>query len=782
MRAQTPQGLGDSQKRRSSTSGGHRMSMGSAIPRAQSRLSLARPSNTQPSFDFLTGAESTHRPPSRTERYRQSTRTAIDEYRKEPIYAETDHEADRRRKELDELKAEVKTLKYTIDNHKQEEELAKLRHENELRDATRKAEDDFKHKQIAEGERNKAVRQYESLLKEMSEIRDNSSNEKIGLERRIREVEESKRLLEEEIEDIKTESEESSRILERRVSELETRNQTLQRSVQDLQEDSDRREALLQDVQQQLADKDTAYGALEAEVLRLKAQTGDTDTLEVIKRELSEQVTHIRNLEATNREQSAELKHYKRLHKSVEVVEEEKRSLQRKVEAMDDLQNELGEARLQRQRLEDERLAWTAYLQNQSDVEGQFEFNSPEDLARALVEERMQTATLVERLGAMESEVLDKDNIIDGLQNDKRSLSEEMEKVKASGSSAGGGDSKVRLRLERQRALAVKEVEYLRAQLKTFDAEDEAFGAGDNIDDGKIKRIEELESIVDQYRQEVQSLQADLTTAESAQPTTTNLAGTKHPRDEGEENERIGVLTRKNQRLATATAHSQTRVLSLRSNPTSDFEAIKLSTITALRAENADLLSQLTTNLPPNASVPLSTLQTQKDLVAESQAALKDERTRNDRLKKVWGLKSQEFRDGVSSLLGWDAVFMPNGKMRVTSFYYPSVGEDENSIVFDGERGTMKVSGGPESKFAGRIMENIKFWVNERGSIPCFLAALTLEFYEEKKGDGTVMDMAFKANKWGPGVQESYLLYKLVYSTSWVNRYENLNRNVKESL
>ncbi|KAG4026232.1 hypothetical protein MFRU_043g00360 [Monilinia fructicola] len=764
MRAHTPQGLGDSQRRRSSTSGGHRMSMGSAIPRAQSRLSLARPSNTQPSFDFLTGAESTHRPPSRTDRFRQSTRTVIDESRKEPIYAETDQEADRRRKELDELKAEVKTLKYTIDNHKQEEELAKLRHENELRDATRKAEDDFKQKQIAEGERNKAVRQYESLLKEMSEVRDNSSNETTGLERRIRGLEESKRLLEEEIEDVKTESEEGSRILERRVLELETRNQTLQRSVQDLQEDSDRREALLQDVQQQLADKDTAYGALEAEVLRLKAQTGDTDTLQVIKRELSEQVTHIRNLEATNREQSAELKHYKRLHKSVEVVEEEKRSLQRKVEAMDDLQNELGEARLQRQRLEDERLAWTAFLENQSDVEGQFEFNSPEDLARALVEERMQTATLVERLGAMESEVLDKDNIISGLQNDKRSLSEEIEKIKASGSSAGGGDSKARLRLERQRALAVKEVEYLRAQLKTFDAEDEAFGAGDNIDDAKIKRIEELESIVDQYRQEVQSLQADLTTAESAQPTTTNLAGTKHSRDEGEENERIGVLTRKNrklqenitalqtsqkltqkelsvtqERLAAATAHSQTRILSLRSNPTSDFEAIKLSTITALRAENADLLSQLTTNLPPTASVPLSTLQTQKDLVAESQAALKDERTRNDRLKKVWGLKSQEFRDGVSSLLGWDAVFMPNGKMRVTSFYYPSVGEEENSIVFDGERGTMKVSGGPESKFAGRIMENIKFWVNERGSIPCFLAALTLEFYEEKKGDGTVM-------------------------------------------
>ncbi|ESZ93351.1 hypothetical protein SBOR_6278 [Sclerotinia borealis F-4128] len=764
MRAHTPQGLGDSQRRTSSTSGGHRMSMGSAIPRAQSRTAMARPSNTQPSFDFLTGAESTHRPPSRTDRFRQSTRTVLDESRNEPIYSETDQEADKRRKQLDELKAELKTLRYTIDNHKQEEELAELRHENELRDATRKAEEDFKLKQIAEGERNKAVRQYEVLLKEMSEIRETSSEEKTALEKKVRGVEENKRRMEEELEDIKTESEEGSRILERRVSELETRNQTLQRSVQDLQEDSDRREALLQDVQQKLAVKEAANGALEAEVLRLKAQTGDTDTLEIIKRELSEQVTHIRNLEASNREQSAELKHYKRLHKSVEVVEEEKRSLQRKVEAMDDLQNELGEARLQRQRLEDERLAWTAYLQDQNGIEGQFEFDSPEDLARALVEERMRTATLMERLGAMESEVLDKNNIIGGIQDENRSMSEEMEKVKAAGSSAVGGDAKARMRLERQRALAIKEVEYLRAQLKTFDAEDEAFGAGDNVGDAKIQRIEELESIVDQYRQEVQILQTDLTTAESIQPTTTTLAGTKHPREETDENERVGALNRKNrklqdtittlqtsqkliqkelsvtqERLTAATSHSHTRILSLRSNPTADFEAVKLSTITALRAENADLLSQLATSLPPNASVPLSTLQTQQDLVAESQAAFRDERTRNDRLKKVWGLKSQEFRDGVSSLLGWDVVFMPNGKMRVTSFYYPSVGEEENSIVFDGERGTMKVSGGPESKFAGRIMENIKFWVNERGSIPCFLAALTLEFHEEKKGDGTVM-------------------------------------------
>jgi mitotic spindle assembly checkpoint protein MAD1 len=43
----------------------------------------------------------------------------------------------------------------------------------------------------------------------------------------------------------------------------------------------------------------------------------------------------------------------------------------------------------------------------------------------------------------------------------------------------------------------------------------------------------------------------------------------------------------------------------------------------------------------------------------------------------------------------------------------------------------MKVSGGPRSQFALKIGDQIKFWVKERGEIPCLLAALTLEFYEE---------------------------------------------------
>ena len=48
----------------------------------------------------------------------------------------------------------------------------------------------------------------------------------------------------------------------------------------------------------------------------------------------------------------------------------------------------------------------------------------------------------------------------------------------------------------------------------------------------------------------------------------------------------------------------------------------------------------------------------------------------------------------------------------------------------------MKVGGGPRSEFAGGVADQIGFWVRERGCIPGFLAALTLEFYEEHTKGG----------------------------------------------
>lgn len=721
----------------------------------------------------MTGAE---RPPSR-DRFRTSTniRPPSAQGHREPDH-ETETERDKRRKELEEAKAENKTLKYTIDNHKQEEELTRLRHESDLRDARRKAEVDFQKMQTAEAEKSKAVRQHEALLKEFEELKNNTINEKAALERRVRDSEEGKRLLEEEAEEFKSEKEESIRTLDRKVAEMATRNDALQRSVEELQQDSDSREALLQETQQNLAISQASIGDLEGEILKLRSQVGDVELVQKIKREMHEQLTHVRKLEETSRAQTSELKHLKQLHKATEVVEEEKRSLQRRLDARESLEHELNEAHIQRQRLEDERLAWTAYLQSQAGSDGQLVFDSPEQLARAFVAEQINIATLTERIGAVEAELLEKDSTVRILESENLALKQDLEKVKQSpeqvaapATSTSATSAKLVQRLERQKALANKEVQYLRDQLKVYDTEDTTFQA-DQLDEAKQKRIQELEEVVDQYRNEVQTLTTEITTIQTSAPQAEpapqpQTLKRSHPTEE--DSEQLGQLLRKNrklqdeyttlrsthkllekelsvtkERLTAASKESKTRILSLRSNPTSDFEAIKLSTLKTLRQENEELLAQIknhfTSSPQTKEIIPLSTLTASEAKIAELTSLLSYENKRKDRLMSTWSAKTKEFRQSIIDLLGWDVQFLKDGKMKVTSAYYPAVGDEENSILFDGNRGSMKVSGGPESRFAGRIGESVGFWVKGKGCVPGLLAALTLEFWEEANRDGTV--------------------------------------------
>ncbi len=267
--------------------------------------------------------------------------------------------------------------------------------------------------------------------------------------------------LEETAEEAQSELSAQERQSSYRINELQRRNDTLQQTSDELRRDLEEKYEAFKDSQQRLAQKETAIGDLESEVLRLKAQAGDADTLGVIKKELSEQVSHIKKLESINREQLAELKHYRKLQKSIEVVEEEKRSLENKLSIMDDLRRELSEAQLQKQILEDERKSWTLYLQNEASLGGEVEFDSPEALARALVEERVQKAALMEKIGSLQPEVSERDELIRSLEAERNSLKSDLERLRTSGGSHGGARS----RLERQKALALKEVEFLRAQL-----------------------------------------------------------------------------------------------------------------------------------------------------------------------------------------------------------------------------------------------------------------------------------------------------------------------------
>ncbi|KAL7627788.1 coiled-coil domain-containing protein mad1 [Parahypoxylon ruwenzoriense] len=720
---------------------------------------------TQPSYNFFTGSEDVPtaqhaRPSSRQSQLGAgSQRASSRESSKENLAPPDAEEYETQRRKIEELKAELATMRYKMENYEQEKEMIALQHDNELRDVRRKAEDDFKQKQAAEGEKSKAQRQYENMQRELQELKEASTREKLEWERKARDAEDEARLLKEQLEDLSAVKEEGDRMAQKKASDMDTQLSNLRQTIQELEQDNQSRESSMQIIQQQLSDKDNLIGKLEADVLRLKAQTGDAETIAIIRRELTDQVQHIRSLESKNAKQHAELSHLRQIHKAVEVVEEEKRTLQRKLEAVEALEPELNEARMQRQRLEDERLAWTAYLQNASADGGVMEFDSPEAVARALVEERYNSASLVERLGEMQPQIAERDEIIKSLESDKKDLNAQIEKLRSTAAPVSTG--KAQARTERQRVLALKEVEYLRAQLKTFDAEDETFDTG-KFDQSKAERISELEQLVDKYKEEVLALHNELSAVESSADTTQPATGSKRGRSDESESEQLGELNRKRRkladelsklqthhqvlqkehevlqsRLAAAEAANKTRILSLRSNPTSEFEAIKMTTLQALKQENKELLAQLQKearrNPNPNFPViPASQLAAARREIEEAQRETASAQKTARRLKEVWASKSQEFKEAIFSTLGWTVTFIPNGKMRVESLYCPSLtDEQENSIVFDGERGTMKVAGGPQSPFARRIADQIQFWVRDKGCIPGFLAALTLEFYEE---------------------------------------------------
>jgi len=710
----------------------------------------------QPSFDIFGGPEES---PAKREPMRETFRTTMRTSQNAPHTVVAADPAN------EELRAQLNTVRYELETARQDMEMRKLEHDQELREAQNRSDADFRKAQQAEATNTLTSKKYDALVKEMSETQTRAANERQALEKRLRQSQEKAQTLQEEFDEVQEELSSSQRQNDHRYNTLQAEHKALKESVEEIQSDLGQKVNALQTTQKKLGQKEEEVGKLEAEVLRLKAITGDAETLEVIKRELSEQVNHIKKLEALTREQNAELKQYRKQHKSIEVVEEEKRSLQTRLRAMDDLQRQLNEAELRKQTLEEERDSWASYLEAEAGTLGEVQFESPEDLARAFIQERIERTELLNKLGEIKPELTVKESNIQALEDEKAKLQAEIQQLKTSGagSAPNSSEAKARARLERQKALATREVEFLRAQVKAFDDEEREMQP-DAFDATKSERIKELEQLVDQYRKEVDTLQKDLSTLDKDKQPPSITAGQKRALEpDTDTDERVGELRRKNRQLIddlTALSkkqklieaeykaqHSQlkklkessrTRVLELKSNPTADAEALKLSTVRNLREANNQLLAQLDNASSPPSTVPLSSLDAIRDELEELRTQLASSEKKQSRLKQIWSAKSLEFREAVASILGWKLDFMPNGRVKVTSMFKPADDEGENSIVFDGENGTMKVSGGEQSVFAGEIRDQIVYWVEGRKEIPCFLAALSLEFWERGPGGQTM--------------------------------------------
>lgn len=679
---------------------------------------------------------------------------------KENVAPPDAEEYETQRHAIENLKLEIGGLRFTLTNAEQDAEIKHIEHENDLRKAKDLADDEFKKRQAAESDKNAALRQVERLQQELDEARGKQDGDKAELESRSRAAQEQCRLLQEQLDDMQAAKDEAARFEERKLSTLNNQIQKDANRIAELETTVQSLDKELDGARQQLGAKDALIGNLEGEVLTLKAQTGDAETMALIRKELSDQVAHIRNLEATNREQLTELRHLRHAHRAVAIVEEEKASLYRKLEDAEATKAELATERRQREKLEAERQAWAAYLER----EGQAEFDTPEAVAQALIQERFHSASLLEKLGSIQTQITEREVIINGLEDEKAILAAQLEKLQTNGGSKSA--EKALQRLERQRILAEMEAKLLREQLNMYESEDLTFRP-DKHDEKKTARIQDLEALLEQYKNQVSTLESQIGYLESSVNDPAKVAGTKRPAPSDEEdsprNEQVGQLARKNRtlqddlnnlrtqhnvlekelsvvrdQLAAVRRSSNVRILEFRDNPTARHESVKQAAINELRAENEHLRSQVHDGETSHFQVvPVSTLvalQRDLQLAREDTASA---RKKCQRLKEVWSEKSAEFKEAVFALLGWHVTFIPKNKMRVESVYYASeTDEHERSITFDGDKGSMKFGGGPASEFAVKISDLTKYWVREKNCIPGFLAALTLEFYEQAVQEG----------------------------------------------
>ncbi|KAJ8610529.1 hypothetical protein MRB53_038521 [Persea americana] len=644
----------------------------------------------------------------------------------------------------EELRAQVHKLKYELESLRRDRDVTALRHADELRSAQAQTEAEYK----------RAQSKLDKIVEQQEEAQESWTREKQELDRKCRAALAERSTLEEQLEDVQAAIETQDRQARFEANGMKETLAKLEQTNAEAIADRDEKAKALSHALGLVKEHEETISKLESKVLELQSHSAEADSLDVVRRELSAQVEHISRLETMTTKQNNELKQYRKQKKAIEVVEEEKRMLEGKVRLMNDLRKELGEAQLQRQILEDEQKSWTAQLASIELDPDEAHITSLEHLARAFVKERLERVSLLDKLGRVAPDLTVKEATIQALTGELSKVREELAKTQAAPEVP---ESRARLRLERQRTLALKEVDYLRAQLKAFDAEETEFNP-DQRNAEKASQIARLDELVEQYRNEVSTLHEELTKLKdsSAMPP----PASKRARDDDEDDARIGELLRKNRalqdelsllataknvlekdldaqkaQLSSLKSSSKIRVLALRDNPTTKHESVKLATLSKLRAENSALLAQLEGQQTAQTA-PWATVERLQDEIEELKLSLKDgaKQTRRN-LEKYTGL-ANDFRISTRDLIGWMINMLPDGKVKLTSTFHAGIPEEYNqgnSIIFDRKNGTMKCSGGNDSAFAREISRHIEFWIDDKNDIPCFLAACTLEFYERSK-------------------------------------------------
>ncbi|KAG8712103.1 coiled-coil domain-containing protein mad1 [Ceratobasidium sp. 395] len=194
------------------------------------------------------------------------------------------------------------------------------------------------------------------------------------------------------------------------------------------------------------------------------------------------------------------------------------------------------------------------------------------------------------------------------------------------------------------------------------------------------------------------------------------------------------LLTTRPKNLAS---QPKTRILQLADNPEARWFAMREEEVGRMREEITVLRGRVAeggqvVHSSGGDDVPRETYENLQREKEELEEVVKQKEKRLLRLKSVFQSKAVEFRDSISSLLGYKLHFEPK-HVRLTSVYdrdidlkFASGGGNQASM------GPIRIGGGAQNKedIETQVLELKTIWVDQKQNVPCFLANLTLYAYE----------------------------------------------------
>ncbi|KAJ7621523.1 MAD-domain-containing protein [Mycena polygramma] len=496
-----------------------------------------------------------------------------------------------------------------------------------------------------------------------------------------------------------------------------------------------------------------------------KAAEQENNDMAVVREELHRQAAYLRTLESTNAKLTSELAVLRDRHTSIEVLREEKRGLERKLQPLEGLREKVVklEAQVEAGRLERE--TW-ARNQPSDAASTSTPSKTPVAVTQGLSALRLQHAQLLEDHGATMALLRSKE--VELVNAEVRALDAQETIEKLEGEVNLLNDKA--FRSEPRTSLAEREVKFMKALVSSFSLE-EANKDGASVDGARVEQVQQLEKLLEDYKSTNLRLTQQINESSGREP-----VSVAEERKQELERERAATLKAQqalDAALSETTAHLERidqleqelfelggeiaggrhvppgiRVLSFMDTPDlllRDNPVARQTELGRIKQENSALITRIEelqeggarADVGPNGAEHLIPKESW-DAVCKERDELREmyrqKEIRLKRLQDIFQSKAQEFRDSVSALLGVKLGFFQSGQVRVDSLY-----DDGATFVFKpSSDGSMQLmaqgEGGPED-----LPNLMAYWVETEQCIPGFLASVTLELYEKSKREGRAL-------------------------------------------